>query len=444
MDKNNIIEILQEWNFWKKDVDVGIIRQEYLKLSFRYLKPNVILSIIGPRRSGKSYLMRQLVKELINKGVDRKNILIVNFEDKRFTQFNLKLLDEIYEAYVEFLKPGEKPHIFLDEVHRIKEWERWARTFHELNKAKIIVSGSSSKLMSGELATLLTGRHLDLTMFPLGFKEFLHFKDVEIKDRLDLVSRRNEIRSFLKEYMEFGGFPEVVLTDEKNPLLLTYFNDILTEDIERRYKVRETEGLRSLAKFYLTNISNPITFNSLKEYFNLATDTIEKFSSYFQETNLLFFLKRFSFKVREQDKSPKKIYAIDSGLVNSIGFKFSSNIGKTAENIVALQLKRYTTQDPAWEMYYWKNIQHEEVDFVFKKGKEIKQLIQVCWDINEYKTKKRELKALLKASRELRCSNLLIITEDKEGEENIDKKTIKYVPLWKWLLTYPAPSSQPF
>ena len=434
MDKNNIIEILQEWNFWRKELDTGIIRREYLALSLRYLKPNVILSIIGPRRSGKSFLMRQLVKELINKGINRKNTLIINFEDKRFTQFNIKLLDEIYDAYVEFLNPTEKPYIFLDEVHKIKEWERWARTFHELNKAKIIVSGSSSKLMSGELATLLTGRHLDLIMFPLSFKEFLHFKGIEIKDKLDLISKKSEIKFILKEYMEFGGFPEVVLSNEKKMLLLTYFDDIMTEDIERRYKVRETEGLRSLANFYLTNISNPITFNSLKEYLNLATDTVEKFSSYFQETNLMFFLKKFSFKIKEQDKSQKKIYAIDSGLANSIGFKFGPNIGKVAENIVAIQLKRHITQDANHEMYYWKNPQHEEVDFVLKKGKDIKQLIQVCWNIEEYKTKERELKALLKAAKELKCNNLLIITEEKDGEEKIKNKKVKFISLWKWLL----------
>ncbi len=434
MDKNQILEILEDWNFWKKELDIGIKREKYLGLALRFLKPNVILAITGVRRSGKSYLMRQLARELREKGAEKKDVLIINFEDKRFTEFGLKLLDQIYETYLEILRPKNKPYIFLDEVHKIPSWEKWARTMHELNKAKIIVSGSSSKLMSGDLATVLTGRHLDMIVFPLGLQEFLYFKGLEIKDRLDLIAKKLDIKGLFNEYLEFGGFPEVVLSDEKKPLLLTYFDDILTRDIEKKYKVRETEKLRSLAKFYLTNISNFITFNSLKKYLELSTDTIEKFSSYFEEVNMIFFVKRFSFKFKEQENSPRKVYAIDLGLANAIGFKFSSDFGKAAENIVSIELKKKIVQEPNTEIYYWKNPQQEEVDFVVKEGLKIKQLIQVCWDINKYKTKEREVKSLLKASKELRCKNLLIITEDKEGEEKIKGKKIKYIPLWKWLL----------
>jgi len=434
MDTNLILEILEDWNSWKKELDVGLERRIYLNLALKFLKPNVILSFIGARRSGKSYLMKQLAEELRKKGVEKNRILIINFEDKRFTDFNLKLLDQIYETYLEALNPGDKPYIFLDEVHKINMWEKWVRTMHELNKAKIIVSGSSSKLMSNELATLLTGRHLDINVFPLSFQEFCSFKGLEIKDKLDLIAKKIKIKSFLKKYLEFGGFPEIVLNEEKKYLLQSYFDDILTKDISERYKVREIEKLRSLAKFYLTNISRLITFNSLKKYFELSTDTIEKFSSYFEETNLIFFMKAFSFKVKLQDKSQRKVYSIDTGLSNAIGFKFSSDIGRAAENIVAIELKKKTKIDPNIEIYYWKNIQHEEVDFVVKEGLKIKQLIQVCWDIENYDTKEREIKSLIKASRELKCKELLIITGENEGEEIIKKKKIKYIPLWKWLL----------
>ena len=434
MDTNQISEILEDWNLWKKELESGLDRKDYLELASRYLKPNVVVSLIGVRRSGKSYLMRQLAKHLINGGIDKNRILIINFEDKRFTEFKPMLLDQIYEVYLELLRPKNKPFIFLDEIHKIPGWEKWAGTMHELDKAKIIVSGSSSKLMSGELATILTGRHLDINVFPLRLREFLGFKGLIIKDKLDLIAKKIEIKGLFKEYLEFGGFPEVSLNKEKKPLLLTYFDDILTKDIEKRYKVRETEKLRSLAKFYLTNISSLITFNSLKKYLDLSTDTIEKFSSYFEETNLLFFIKSFSFKIREQDKSPKKVYAIDTGLSNAIGFKFSPDIGHIAENIVALELNKEASQNLNTKIYYWKNIQKEEVDFVLKEGIKIKQLIQVCWGINEYHAKQREIKALLKASKALRCSNLLIITEDNEGEEIVGGKKIKYIPLWKWLM----------
>ena len=434
MDKNLILEILEDWNFWRKDIETGIKRKDYLDLSLRFLKSNMILTIMGVRRSGKSYLIRQLAKELIEKGKEKNEILIVNFEDKRFDEFNLKILDQIYETYLETLKPKIKPFIFLDEIHKVSDWEKWARTIHELNKAKIIVSSSSSKLMSKELATLLTGRHLNINMFPLNFKEFLYFKNIKIENKLDIISKRLEIKGLTNEYLEYGGFPEVVLNEEKKQILLNFFDDIITKDIEKRYEVREAEKLRALARFYLTNISSTITFNSLKNYLGLSTDTIEKFSSYLEEANLIFFLKRFSYKIKEQEKSPRKVYSIDTGLSNAIGFKFSANSGRVMENVVAIELKRRSTINPNLEIYYWKNIQNEEVDFVIKENLKVKQLIQVCSDIKDEKTKKREMRALLKALKQFKLKEGLIISEDISKEEEIDGKKIVYIPLWRWLI----------
>ncbi len=438
MEKSELLEILQDWNFWKKELDTGKERKAYLEKCLRFLKTNVVTSIIGVRRAGKSYIMRQVIKELIEEGTEREDILMVNFEDKRFVEFYPKLLDEIYETYLEFLKPCTNPFFFLDEIHNVPKWERWVRTMQELGKAKIIVSGSSSKLLAGELATVLTGRHLDLFVFPLSFEEFLYFKNLEITDELDEIAKKIEIKRFLNEYREFGGFPEVVLSGDKKQLLLTYFDDILTKDIEKRYKLKKSEKLRALARFYLTNISNSITFNSLKTSLDTTTNTIEKFSSYLEEAGMIFFVKRFSFKVKEQEKSARKVYSIDVGLANAIGFKFSSNLGKNAENLVAIELKKKETLDPNMELYYWKNPRHEEVDFLVKEGLKVKQLIQVCWNIKEYRTKEREIKALLKASKELNCKNLLVITEDCDAEEEIEVKEesykVKFLSLWKWLL----------
>jgi len=433
MDKKELIEILQEWNFWKKELDTGKERELYLEKCLRFLNVNVVVSIIGIRRSGKSYIMRQTIKKLIEKGTESKNILMVNFEDRRFAEFYPKFLDEIYETYIEFLKPDKEQFIFLDEIHNVPKWEKWVRTMHELGKGKIIISGSSSSLLTGELASILTGRHLDVFIFPLSFREFLHFKSIKIEDKLDLIAKKIEIKRALSQYIEYGGFPEVVLSNEKKQLLLTYFDDILTKDIEKRYKLKETEKLRALARFYLTNISNTITFNSIKQFLDTTTNTIQKFSSYLEEVNMLFFVKRFSFKVKEQEKSARKLYAADVGLANAVGFRFSSNLGRIAENLVAIELRREERLGNM-EIYYWQDIQKREVDFIVKKEQKIRQLIQVCWNINEYKTKEREIKALLKASKELKCKNLLVITEDKEEEEKIDSKTLKYIPLWKWLL----------
>jgi len=380
--------------------------------------------------------MKQLAKKLTDEGLDKKQILIINFEDPRFTQLDSKLLQKIYETYLESLNPEDKPYIFLDEIQEVEDWERWVRMMHELGKAKIIVSGSNAKLLSKELSTLLTGRHIDLTIFPLSFREFLFFNSIEVKEELDIISKKIEINRLLKEYFEFGSFPEVVLNPEKEQILLSYFDDVVNKDLVRRYRIRKPEKLKSLVMFYLSNISSQTTFNALRKHLSISTSTVEKFSNYLETVYLTFFLKRFSFKFKEQEKSPRKVYSIDTGLSNTIRLRFSQNIGKVAENLVFLELLRRKITNPKIELYYWKNERHQEVDFVIKDGISIKKLIQVCWDINKLNTKKRETGSLIKGLEELKLSEGLIITEEYEGEENIKDKKIKYLPLCKWLLLY--------
>ncbi|OIN96753.1 ATPase [Candidatus Desantisbacteria bacterium CG1_02_38_46] len=434
MDKNEIIRILEDWNFWKRKLDIGITRTYYLDRVKKFLITNQILVILGARRSGKSFIMRQIVNDLIGQGIKSNNILIINFEDPRFIELDAKTLQKIYEVYLEFLNPEEKPYIFLDEVQEVKEWEKWVRMMHELGKAKIIISGSNAKLLSKELATLLTGRHLDLTIFPLSFREYLSFNNIEIKDDLDVINQRNEIKGSLRKYLEFGSFPDVVLSKEKNQILLSYFEDILSKDLIKRFKIRKSEKLKSLAKFYLSNISTLTTFSSIEKFLGISADTVEKFSNYFETAYILFFLKRFSFKVKEQEKSPRKVYSIDSGLAGAVGFRFSENLGRVAENLVFLELKRKQIVNPNLELYYWKDPRHQEVDFLIKEEFNVKQLIQVCWELSRPHTKDREKRILLKTMEEFNLKEGLIITEDEEREEKIDKLRIKIIPLWKWLL----------
>jgi hypothetical protein len=434
MKKEEILEILEEWNFWKREIETGIIRSNYLKKMKNFLQTNMIIAVIGVRRAGKSFIMKQLAKNLISNGVNARDILIVNFEDRRFTELSLEFLDRIFETYLEFVKPKSKPYIFLDEIHRVEKWEKWVRTFQELQKGKIVISGSTANLLKGELATLLTGRHLDLIVFPLDFKEFLSFKNLEIKDLLDIINKKIEIKSFIREYCEFGGFPEVVLSVNKKEILLSYFEDIITKDIVLRYKVKKVKELTSLARFYLTNVSNLITYTSLENSLGITADTIEKFSRYMEESFLIFFVNRFSKKIKEVEKSPRKIYCIDVGLSNAVGLRFSENIGRIIENLVAITLKKQSLQDPNIEIFYWKDYQQHEVDFVIKDGLEIKQLIQVTYASSKDEIEKREIRALLKASELLKCKDLLIITWDYEDEIKANSKIIKCLPLWKWLL----------
>jgi predicted AAA+ superfamily ATPase len=434
MNKNELIKILEDWNFWRKDPNVGIARSLYLDTLEKLLPSEQVKIIIGARRSGKSFIMRQLAASLIKSGIDKKQILIVNFEDPRFVRLDTELLEEIFDVYREFLSPEGKVYIFLDEVQEIKDWEKWVRTMQELEKANIIISGSNARLLSKELATVLTGRHLDLTVLPLSFAEFLKFKRMEVKDEMMLLAKDIEIRALLREFLEFGSFPMVVLEPEKEKILLAYFDDVLNKDLIRRYKIRKTEKLKGLIKFFLSNISSPITFSSSGKFLQISTDTAEKFSGFLENSYLVFFLKRFSFAVKEQEKSPRKVYAIDTGLANIIGFRFSGNMGRLAENAVFLELKRRSYASPNTEVYYWKNEQREEVDFVVKEDTRVKELIQVCWDISDMNTKKRELRALVKAMEEFKLENGLVITEDFEGEEIAGDKTIRYVSLSKWLL----------
>jgi predicted AAA+ superfamily ATPase len=437
MDKNEILNILQNWNDWTSQQDLGVPRKFYIdRLEGLILGSNQVITITGPRRAGKSYIMRQMGRLLTEKGVKKENILFVNFEDPRFLSLDAELLIQIYDTYLEFLSPTDTPYVFLDEVQEVKGWEKWVNMMHELRKARIIVSGSNAHLLSRELGTLLTGRHLDLTVFPLSFKEYLIFNNLEVKTFLDIESKKTEIKGLFRKYIESGSFPEVTLSLKKTEVLLNYFDDLLTKDILKRFHIRKTQAIKALIKYYLSNAANLITFSSIEKYLGISADTIEKFSGYLEDVYLIFQLKRFSYKVKDQEKSPRKIYAIDTGLCNTLGFRFSENSGRLAENIVFLTLRRKQILNPQIELFYWKDPQHREVDFVVKDdGLTITNLIQVCWNMHDERVKKRELVSLQKAMKELKIKNALIITEDTEGEEIQNGFNMKIVSLWKWLLS---------
>lgn len=435
MSKIELIEILKDWNLWDKEQQTGMPRPQYLSTLNRLISGSKhVVVVTGARRAGKSFLMKQAASSLALSSTRKENVLFVNLEDPRFTQLDLKLLDQIYEAYLEFISPSGEIYIFLDEVQEIDRWERWVRAMHELQKARIIVSGSNARLLSRELGTLLTGRHLDLTVFPLSFREFLTFNSVTVNGEFDFIGNRIEVQSMLRKYLEWGSFPEVALAEQKKLILLGYFEDLVNKDLLRRFRIRKQQELRALVKFYLSNVASLVTFTSASKFLRMSADTIEKFSGYLEQAYLLFFLKRFSFKVREQEKSPRKVYSIDTGLSNAIGFRFSENTGRLAENIVFIELKRRQTFTPDLELFYWKDIHHREVDFVLKEGTKVTQLIQVCWNVEDPKTKERETRSLAKAIDELKAQDALVITEEYEGEEKVRDHSIRFMPLWKWLI----------
>jgi len=434
VEKNELIAILQDWNLWKQELPSGIPRPAYLTQLKRLLKSRQVLVITGPRRAGKSFLMRQLALELVRQGAEKSRTLMMNFEDPRLTEPGVHLLQQIYEAYREFLAPPADPFLFLDEVQEIDGWEKWVRTMHELRKASLIISGSNAKLLGRELGTLLTGRHLDVTVLPLSFGEFLRFNGLTVKDPLDVASKQVEIRGLFRRYLEYGAFPEVALAENKKEILLGYFEDLVHKDLLRRFRIRKPNELKDLVKFYLSNAATLTTFNSMAKQLKISTATVEKFSGYLEQVYLVSFLQRFSFKVREQRKSPRKVYAVDTGLAHAVGFRFSENIGRMAENLVFLALKRRQFFQPDMELYYWKDIHHREVDFVVKKGARVVELIQVCWDLGAAPARKREMQGLAKALREFRQARGSVITGEVEAQEEIQGRKVRVVPLWRWLL----------
>jgi predicted AAA+ superfamily ATPase len=217
-------------------------------------------------------------------------------------------------------------------------------------------------------------------------------------------------------------------------ILRSYYEDILGRDVMQRFGVKKFDKLKALARFYLTNISSPISFRRVAGFVRLPTETVRRFSSYLEMANLVFFTKRFSWSVKEQENSPRKVYSIDVGLSNAVGFRFGENLGKLAENLVALELRRRQLQHPSMEFFYWKDRAQREVDFVIKEGLQVKGLIQVCWDPSEEETRKREVRGLLEAMDEFGLREGLILTEDFEGEEELNGRRIVYRPVWNWLL----------
>jgi len=428
MKKDRIMEILNDWNFWEKDMDVGIKRDGYLKKLETLEKTGQVVAITGVRRSGKSTLMLQYMKHLADGGVKRKNALYVNLEDPRFSaELSLELLQEIYEAYLEFMEPDAKPYIFLDEVQNVNGWEKFARAMHERKEGKIFVSGSSSKLLSKEFGTVLTGRHADLAVYPLNFREFLAFNGIEIKDKMDLISKRIKIKRLLGDFIKHGAFPQVVLSEEKGEILVRYFDDVIGRDTIERFKVRRADKLRALANYYLTNVSSLIAFNRIKKFIGLPFNTVERFSYFLSYAQLIFFVKKFAYSLKEQEVNPRKVYCIDTGMRNAVCFTLSEDLGKLYENAVFLKL----LQDGG-DVYYWKN--RGECDFLVRRGRSVGEVIQVCFDVEKEETKKREVRGLVEAMKKFKIPRGLVVTEDYESEERVGKKRIEFVPLWKWLL----------
>lgn len=434
LNNEKLLEILNDWNFWQKEIDTGIERPDYLEELERYFAIGLVVSLVGIRRSGKSTLMLQFAKKMIEeKNLPPQNMLYVNFEDLRFLgEYSPELLNNIYEVYLQNLKPSGKPIILLDEIQNIVGWEKFVNSLQERGAASIFVSGSNSHLLNSELSTVLTGRQLTLKIYPLSFREFLAFHKINISGRLDVVRQKNKLREVFGEYLKFGGMPKTVFLKteaDKNTILRNYFEDIMNRDLLGRFKIRQAEKLRILAKFYLTNISSLISYNRVKDFLKIPLATVERFSEYLTTPFLLYFLPRFSYSLKEQSVNPRKVYAADLGLRNAISFSFNADQGRLLENLVFLSLLKKEE-----EVYYYKTKNNLEVDFLVRKRQKIKEIIQVCASLKIFETREREIKATEAAMEELNLKKALILTADEDEIIRTEGGKITVMPVWRWLL----------
>lgn len=429
----NIAEIKEYLlDFQKKELPELVNRELKIEHSKK------IKSVIGPRRAGKTYFMYQEMKKALKAGKKKENILFLNFEDPRLIDINFKEIREIIKLHWQ-LYPKSNPSIFIDEPQNINKWELGVRALYD-EGFDLYLSGSSSKLLSKEIATSLRGRTLSYLILPFSFKEFLKMKK-SIFDISTLSSKEKSILlSFLDEYLEFGGFPEVILEENKENKIKTlkeYLDMIIYKDIVERYNVKNTKLIKWLINSLITSFSKEFSVHKIyltlkSKGVKVSKNTLYSYLSMLEDSFFAFFAQKFNYSIRNREFSVDKAYLCDIGFAKLL--EVSRDKGKKMENAVFLELER--KKKSLTEIACWKNAQQEEVDFVVKQGRKVRQIIQVCCNIEDLDAKKREIRALIKASKELKCKDLLVITEDKEGEEIIKKKKIKYIPLWKWLLNY--------
>lgn len=430
INKLDLIKILNIWNYWDKNPSDLKSRVYYESKISQFRSAKEVIVLKGIRRSGKSTLLNIEICNLL-KTVDKNNILFINFEEPKFTNnLNLEFLDYLYETYLEFLEPLGKVYIFLDEIQNIGMWEKWVLRMYEKENVQIYVTGSSSKLLSSEFSTALSGRHLSLDVYPLSFQEFLSFNEFSVDTKFDLISNERILKRLFKEYFNWGGFPK--LTELHNDLLkknelISYYDTIILKDIVKRHDVSNISDLKNLSFYLLSNISKFYSINSLKNLKLGAYETIKKYLDYLKETYLLFDLELYDKSVKKQLVNPKKIYTMDIGFANAISFKFSEDKGRLLENLVFIELKRSGD-----EIYYHKG--KYECDFVIKLGLDIVQAIQVTENMDDEVTKKREFNGLFDAMDTYGLKEGLILTSDTEGEELVEGKKIMIKPIWKWLL----------
>ena len=423
----------------KKQLLKQIIRDFHLSENFdvkpRNIQPPIdtkkIITLIGVRRCGKTSIFYHMINQLIEK-IEKTKILFLNFEDERF-ELNSDELDLILQAYME-LYPSYKLsecYFFFDEIQNIPNWEKFIRRMYDTISKNIFITGSNSKLLSSEIATSLRGRTLNFEIFPLSFKEYLSFKDIEVDfySSKSLAFIKNAQESFLKN----GSFPEILFLEEiyANKTLQEYFNVLLYKDLAERYKITNTVALKFFLKRIISSSTKQISinkiFNELKSSgIKIGKNTLYEFLEYVQNIYLALTLQKYDNSLINKELGEKKIYSIDIGLNNATEFRFSDDIGKSLENAVFLELRR-----KEFDIYYYRTSK-SECDFLVFDKNTISDVIQVTFDMSDENTKSREIKGLIEACKNFDLKSGTIITFDSEDELIENGLKIKIIPFYKW------------
>lgn len=391
--------------------------------AMKYLNSDLVKVVIGPRRAGKSLFTAHLFKD--------KLPAYVNFDDENLAKFPNydELIKELHALY------GKTKHLLFDEIQNLPNWELFINRLHR-EGYNILLTGSNAKLLSKELATSLTGRHIPLEILPFSFKEFLRAKNF-IFDKASLVlpEYKGQLLHYLYSYLKNGGFPELVVKNlEPLGYLDTLLDSLLFKDIVQRHKLRLSEKIYDLELYFLNNFASQFSYRKIANILGFTSvATLEKFVKYLEEAYLVCVLSRCSYKAGERLASPKKAYLVDNGYICAKAVHATANEGKLMENLVFSELLKMGYK-PNHSLFYYKTRNNKEVDFVLKDGLKIKTLIQVAWDLTQYGRKERETKALLEASGELSCNNLLVLTWDYEAQTRVQGKKVLFLPVWKWLL----------
>jgi len=411
------------------------IRQIDVKMRKTKLRPNknIITAIVGPRRIGKTYLIYSFIKA---SNLEDKDYLFINFEDAGISSISS---DELLNAPLLHAEIYGSPpkYVFLDEVQAFHGWANIVYTLYERKQYSIVVTGSSSKVLSKEIATQLRGRSFPLLVLPLSFAEVLEFKGINVAGPLDSITV-SRIKNVLNEYLVKGGYPDIVFNNVDYEKFFREYTDVLIfRDIVERENVRNITVVRllmnAIASSYTKEFSIHKNYSMLKSTgIKASKKTLYAYVSYFEDAFFCFMLNKFDYSIKKSYLANKKVYLNDTGLAAYFA-TLKEEKGKLMENAILLELLR-RGEEERFEVYYWKNIQGREVDFVIKKEGRVDELIQVTNTENAMQLDEREKLGLLAASKSLKCNKATIITWDCEEEVTIGKIKARCIPLWKWLL----------